>query len=403
MTACTPSCARWPTTSPSADVNVKLIARNNEVLGTAKTDARGYAKFDAGLARGEGGLQPAHARGRKRQRRVRLPRSHLGRLRPDRPRRQRAARRRARSTASSTPSAASIAPARTCTSPPSCAMPPARPPRLPVTLIVTRPDGVEHSRYALKDRGLGGRDITLPLAASSQTGTWRAKLHTDPRQGSDHAGVVPGRGLRPRAPRPQARAAGGCAVAAGDADHQGHRALSLRPAGRRPRHRRRHRRQALDQGRCRLPRLPVRPGRRDHRAGAQAARRRDQSPTRKASPRLPLRCRPSRRRPSRSKPTSSCACAKSGGRTIERSITIPVDLKQARIGIKPLFKGTDLDEKQTASFEVVVLDAEGKRVAADGLDLGAQPPRHQLAVVPPRRPVELRGRDAHPQDRRRRA
>ena len=38
----------------------------------------------------------------------------------------------------------------------------------------------------------------------------------------------------------------------------------------------------------------------------------------------------------------------SGGRTIERSLTMPVDLKQARIGIKPLFKGTDLDEKQTA-------------------------------------------------------
>ena len=56
-----------------------------------------------------------------------------------------------------------------------------------------------------------------------------------------------------------------------------------------------------------------------------------------------------------------------GGRTIERTITVPVDLKQPRIGIKPLFKGTDLDEKQTASFEVVVLDGEGKRVASDGL------------------------------------
>ena len=60
------------------------------------------------------------------------------------------------------------------------------------------------------------------------------------------------------------------------------------------------------------------------------------------------------------------------------AVTIPVDLKQARIGIKPLFKGTDLDEKQTASFEVVVLDGEGKRVAADGLELGAQPPRHAI-------------------------
>ncbi|MGZ5894846.1 MAG: MG2 domain-containing protein, partial [Xanthobacteraceae bacterium] len=41
------------------DVDVKLIARNNEVLATKKTDANGYAAFDAGLARGEGGQAPA--------------------------------------------------------------------------------------------------------------------------------------------------------------------------------------------------------------------------------------------------------------------------------------------------------------------------------------------------------
>ena len=37
--------------TPSAGVNVKLIARNNEVLGTAKSDANGYARFDAGPRR----------------------------------------------------------------------------------------------------------------------------------------------------------------------------------------------------------------------------------------------------------------------------------------------------------------------------------------------------------------
>src|SRR4029079_11636612 len=35
------------------------LARNNEVLGTVKTDSRGYARFDAGLQRGEGRLAPA--------------------------------------------------------------------------------------------------------------------------------------------------------------------------------------------------------------------------------------------------------------------------------------------------------------------------------------------------------
>ena len=45
------------------------------------------------------------------------------------------------------------------------------------------------------------------------TGTWRAKLHADPEGRSVDAGLVPGRGLRPRAPRSQARAAAGRAVA----------------------------------------------------------------------------------------------------------------------------------------------------------------------------------------------
>ncbi len=56
-----------------------------------------------------------------------------------------------------------------------------------------------------------------------------------------------------------------------------------------------------------------------------------------------------------------------GGRTIERSVTIPVDLKESRIGIKPLFKGQDLDDNQTAEFEVVELDGNGQRIAAPDL------------------------------------
>ena len=50
-----------------------------------------------------------------------------------------------------------------------------------------------------------------------------------------------------------------------------------------------------------------------------------------------------------------------------------------------------------------MLDADGKRVAAKRPQLGAHAPRQQLAVVQPRRLVELRGRDAHAQGRRRHA
>ena len=38
---------------------------------------------------------------------------------------------------------------------------------LPVTLIVTRPDGVEHRRVALPDQGLGGRAWRLDLAGNA--------------------------------------------------------------------------------------------------------------------------------------------------------------------------------------------------------------------------------------------
>ena len=38
---------------------VRLVARNNEILATRKTDDTGHALFETGLARGEGGLSPA--------------------------------------------------------------------------------------------------------------------------------------------------------------------------------------------------------------------------------------------------------------------------------------------------------------------------------------------------------
>src|SRR5262249_17638701 len=41
------------------DVELRLIARNTQVLATRRTDANGYAMFEPGLARGEGGSAPA--------------------------------------------------------------------------------------------------------------------------------------------------------------------------------------------------------------------------------------------------------------------------------------------------------------------------------------------------------
>src|SRR5207248_1462698 len=46
-------------TDAVAKAEVRLVARNNEILASRKTDDSGPVLFEAGLARGEGGLSPA--------------------------------------------------------------------------------------------------------------------------------------------------------------------------------------------------------------------------------------------------------------------------------------------------------------------------------------------------------
>jgi uncharacterized protein YfaS (alpha-2-macroglobulin family) len=107
-------------TEPTANAEVRLVSRSNEILATRKTDSAGHVLFEAGLARGEGGLSPAllSVSGDKGDYAFLSLKSNAfdlsdrgvsGRAVPAGPMR------------SSTPSAASIAPARRSTSPRSCA------------------------------------------------------------------------------------------------------------------------------------------------------------------------------------------------------------------------------------------------------------------------------------------
>src|SRR5262245_53482100 len=57
----------------------------------------------------------------------------------------------------------------------------------------------------------------------------------------------------------------------------------------------------------------------------------------------------------------------SGGRTIERTVTLPVEPSERRIGIKPLFAGGQIGEGEMARFELVLLGTDGRAVAAQGL------------------------------------
>src|SRR5258708_11269194 len=46
-------------TDAVSKAEVRLVARNNEILATRKTDDAGHVLFEAGLARGAGGPSPA--------------------------------------------------------------------------------------------------------------------------------------------------------------------------------------------------------------------------------------------------------------------------------------------------------------------------------------------------------
>jgi uncharacterized protein YfaS (alpha-2-macroglobulin family) len=168
------------TAAPLAGVELRLIARNNEVLATRTTDAQGRIDFDPGLSRGADGFAPAllvatlgddynflslaHApfdltdrgvggrdapaaldaflyteRGVYRSRET----VFVGALLRD-----------AKGVAKT---------------------------GVPLTLIVKRPDGVEYKRATVDDQGLGGRSLAVALGEGSASGTWAIDAYADPK------------------------------------------------------------------------------------------------------------------------------------------------------------------------------------------------------------------------------
>ena len=165
---------------PRADVELRLIARNNEVLGVAKTDANGHAKFDPGLSRGTAGMAPTAlvaslagdygvldlgvaafdlsdrgVKGRVAPKGLdAFLYTERGVYRSDETVHLTALLRDAKGVAAT---------------------------GLPLTLVAKRPDGVEYRRVAVEDQGIGGRAWSLPLMSGSATGTWRVQAYADPK------------------------------------------------------------------------------------------------------------------------------------------------------------------------------------------------------------------------------
>ncbi|MCO5069912.1 MAG: alpha-2-macroglobulin family protein [Rhizobiaceae bacterium] len=170
------------TAKPIADAELTLLARNNEVLGTAKTDTQGKAVFQPGLTRGEGGMVPAVLMASQAGNDfVFLDMTKAGFDLSDRGVEGRA-----------TPGALDVyawtergiyrvgeevhvaALARNASA--------VAVERLPLTFIFTRPDGVEERRIVSDGEMAGGHAVTLALSPNALRGTWTVDIHTDPKE-----------------------------------------------------------------------------------------------------------------------------------------------------------------------------------------------------------------------------
>jgi alpha-2-macroglobulin len=168
------------TTEARAGIEVRLIARNNEVLATRSTDPQGFVRFEAGLARGEGGLAPAmlvaDAKGDYAFLSLKGPAFDL----TDRGVAGRSvtaaldafvyAERGVYRTGETVHLTGLLRDAKGVAVT-----------GVPMTLVVERPDGVEYRRTVVQDQGVGGRSLSFPMISSAPTGTYRVRAYTDPK------------------------------------------------------------------------------------------------------------------------------------------------------------------------------------------------------------------------------
>ena len=167
------------TTGSKAGVTVDLVSRANAVLGSATTDASGYARFDAGLARGTGGAAPALVAVKDGDSDI----AFLSLTDPEFDLSDRGVEGREASPpvdvflttdrgayrAGETVFATALTRDSTA----------AAIEGLPLTAILKRPDGVEYSRQLGPDLGAGGHVFALPVAGTAPRGVWRLEVLAD--------------------------------------------------------------------------------------------------------------------------------------------------------------------------------------------------------------------------------
>ena len=374
-------------------VEVTLLARNNDVLGRAVTDADGHARFDPGLLRGRGGAEAALVTAEAGQDFAFLSLAEPGFDLSDRGVAGRPA---------PPPVDVFVTTERGAYRPGETVFATvlARDDRaraiegLTLTAIVTRADGVEYGRFPLPDQGAGGRALALPIDAGAPTGGWRLAVHADPEAPPLATHGVPGRGLHARAGRPRAHPARRAGRSGRAADPRGARGLPLGRAGGGTGARGRDYgwrwRASCPGGRASSS------GSRTSRSSPATRRCRRRPPMPTARRAIPLALPAGRAGQPAAGADRDARVRDGSGRPVERSVTRPLLPAAPLIGVRPLFEGA-VDEGGTAGFEAIALGRDLAPTDLAAVELDAVADRDRLPVVRGGRRLELRaGHPAQP-------
>ena len=353
-------------TEAVAKAEVRLVARNNEILATRKTDDSGHAVFEAGFARGEGGLSPAMLT-------VSTDKSDYAFL-------------SLRSSAfdlsdrgvsgRAVPSGADafVYAERGVYRPNETVYLTAL---LrdglghaisggPLTLVIERPDGVEFRRAVLPDQGAGGRTLAVALNSAVPTGTWRVRAFTDPKGNSvgettfmvedyiperiDFEVTSKNKQIKVDAPV-EVKVDGHFLYGAPASELQLEGDMLVATADERPGYSG-YQFGVADEENASNERTPIENLPETDAKGA-------------ATFPVGLVKAPTSTRPQEAQ--IFIRMAEAGGRAVERKIVLPVAPTSAMIGVKPLFGDKNVAEGDKAAFDVVLVSPDGKSLARDGL------------------------------------
>jgi uncharacterized protein YfaS (alpha-2-macroglobulin family) len=353
-------------TEAVAKAEVRLVARNNEILATRKTDDSGHVLFEAGLARGEGGLSPAMLTvtsdradyaflSLKTNAFDLSDRGVAGRAVPAGADAFVYAERGVYRSSETVYLTALLRDGQGNAITGG-----------PLTLVIERPDGVEFRRAVLADQGAGGRSLSVPLNSAVPTGTWRVRAFTDPKGSSVGETTfmvedyVPERlEFELSAKEKQIRA-----DVPVELKVDGHFLYGAPASG------------LQLEGDMLVAPAADRPGFAGYQFGVA-----DEETT--SNERTPIENLPETdangvasfpvslaKPPSSTRPQQAqifIRMAEAGGRAVERKLSLPVAPGTAMIGVKPLFAGKSIAEGDKAGFDVVLVAPDGKTLARNGL------------------------------------